>query len=144
MIESIDDIIRRKGDRWHVITSDPVLRSFLAPGGDYTFLARNPGVLDEPEPSGGNAISWEAQDDVVVLTHDFVPRAVCRIRRPVLERAVALLARARGVTQPSVPEPTTARSKRKGKPAVASVRAVKKATAKRLRRAEKRARARGA
>jgi hypothetical protein len=113
MIEKLEQVLRQSRGRWELVTDDPVLRPFLAPGGDYRVLVSYPGILDEGESNSGNLIAWRVEGDVVVLTHaDTNKGPVCKIKRSILDKVVALLAETRndpaGMTPPkpeTVPVP---------------------------------------
>src|SRR5580704_16748031 len=97
MIDSVDEVLRPDRNGWKVVTKDPVLAPFLSPGGDYVFFVVYPRTLDEDEPNSGNLIAWRVEGDAVVLTHaDTAKGPICRIERTVLEKVIALLAKARG------------------------------------------------
>lgn len=97
MIETVDEVLKPTATSWRVATNDPVLRPFLARGGDYTFLVSCPELLDEVEPNGGNLIAWRVEGDTVVLSHaDTDSGPECRIKRAVLEEVMSILAEARG------------------------------------------------
>ena len=44
LIERVEQVLRREGDRWEVITIDQVLQDFLIESGDYTFVAPAAGL----------------------------------------------------------------------------------------------------
>jgi hypothetical protein len=97
MIEAVDEVLKRTPRGYKVVTRDPVLAPFLAPGGDYTFFVACPALLDEEGTNSGNLISWRSAGDTVVLTHaDSDDAPECRIKRSVLEKVISLLAHARG------------------------------------------------
>jgi hypothetical protein len=96
VIEKLDEVLRKTKRGWTVITHDPVLAPFLAPGGDYCVLVTYPDILDEDESNSGDLIAWRVEGNVVVLTHaDTDKGPVCKIKRPILDKVVALLAQAR-------------------------------------------------
>ena len=97
MIEAVEQVLKPTTTGWRVVTRDSVLRAFLEPGGDYTFLVMCHGILDEGTSNSGNLTTWRLDGDTVVLGHaDTVHGPECRIKRTVLEKAIARLAEMRG------------------------------------------------
>lgn len=106
-IKDADELVRKRGGRWTLVTRHPLVKLFFRAGGDYEFLARHPDAL--ATSTGGNEVDWELDGDVVVLSHQLMKGDPCRVDRGALIEAVARLGASRQIARPRSPKKTASK-----------------------------------
>lgn len=91
-IDSISQVLKKRGSNWEIITPNAILRQFL--DGDYQFWVTARGRCgDILECSGGNLHNWEVVGDEIHLSCQYLNGdEICRIQNTVLWEVIERLA----------------------------------------------------